>query len=180
MGLSARFSTLGQAALFVSVGVLFFLRGRQVGSADFMDPETLNDWLSVYGFSLALICLAIALPVFAGLTGERLSYKTSIVPAAGSALGSVSNLLEDGLGWSWAFWVFVMSAFLINVGLLALTLVMAWTGRGLGRLLAAVPAGTFAGVLAFEVTGGLLMLVTWSVAAIVAVRRPRVVSEQKD
>jgi hypothetical protein len=177
MGPGARFSAAGTAALFVSVGVLFFLRGRQVGSADYMDPETLNDWLAVVGFSVALICLAIALPVYAGLTGERTTYKTSFVSATGSALGGVSNLLEDGLAWSWAFWFFVVSTLLINVGLLALTLVMAWKAQGLGRLLAAVPAGSLLGVLLFELVGGLLMLVAWSAAALVAVRPPHGVPE---
>ena len=169
----AKFSTAGSAALFVAVGVLFFLRGRQVDSADFMDPVTLNDWLAVLGFSLALICLAVALPVYAGLTGDRTTYRTSLVPATGSVLGGVSNVLEDGLSWSWAFWVFVASALLINVGLLALTVVMAWRGRGVGRLLAGVPAGTLVGVLLFEASGGVILLVTWSAAALVPMRLPR-------
>ncbi len=167
-----------RAALFLAVGVLFFLRWRQVGSVDFQDPETLDDWLAVIGFSMALFGLAVALPVFAELAGRRTVLRTSMVPAFGCALGSVSNLLEDGLQWSWAFWGFVAGLALANLGLVALTLVMALMGRGFSRLLATVPALTLTGVLLFEVIGGLLMLATWSGAAIVAIRWPQLAARR--
>jgi hypothetical protein len=168
-----RVSPTRRAALFLAVGVLFFLRWRQVGSVDFQHPETLADWLAVVGFSIALFGLAIALPVFSELTSHRTVFRTSMVPGFGCALGGMSNLLEDGLQWSWAFWGFVAGLAIVNLGLVALTLLIALMGRGPSRLLATVPALTLAGVLLFELVGGLLMLAAWSGAAIVAIRSPQ-------
>ncbi len=170
MGLAARFSAVGQAALFMSVGVLFFLRWRQVGSVDYQSPVTVSDWLAVAGFSVALLLLAAALPVYAGLTEDRATYRTSFVPAVGAAVASMANLVEDGWGWSGGFWPFVLGSLVYAAGLIALTFVMARNLRGAGRFRAAVPAGTLLGLVFFEAAGGLLLLLSWCAAALVALR----------
>ncbi len=161
-----------RAALFGAVGVLFFLRWLQVGSVDYQDPETLNDWAAVIGFSVALLTLAFALPVLAGLMGSRLVFRVAMVPATGALLGAVANILEDGLGWEPAFWLFIGGLWLSLVGLIALTVVMVWKGVGSWRALALVAVATLAGQLAFEPAGGPILLVTWLAAAVVAIRAP--------
>lgn len=170
---SPQVTVSARAALFLAVGLLFFFRWRQVGSVDYQDPETLNDWLAVVGFSVALVCLAVALPLFSELTGDKSVVRTSLVPAVGCALGGIINFLEDGLQWSWMFWGFVASTGITTLGLLVLTIVTAWRSRGVARLLALVPATTLAAVLLFELVGGLFMLAAWTGAAILAVRMPR-------
>ncbi len=168
MGLTARFYAVGQAALFLSVGVMFFLRWRQVGSVDYQTPVTLSDWLAVVGFSVALVFLATALPVYAGLTEDRTTYRTSFVPAVGATVARVASLIEDGLGRSGAFWPFVLGSLVYAAGLIALTLVMARNMRGAGRFRALVPAGTLLGLVFFEAGGGFLVFLSWCVAALVA------------
>ena len=163
-----------RVALFLLVGVAFFLRWRQVGSVDYQDPETLDDWLAVVGFSVALVLLAASLPLYAELADRQLVSRVALVPAIGCALAGVSNILEDGVGWAWMFWGFVISTLLTTLGLLALTLVTAATGRGSARLLCVVPGLTLAGVLLFEAWGGILMLTAWTTAAIVTFRMQRV------
>ena len=59
---SPPFPDNARAAIFLAVGLLFFSPWLQVGSADDRDPQTLNDWIAVVGFSVALACLAMALP----------------------------------------------------------------------------------------------------------------------
>ena len=159
------------------MGVLFFLRWLQVGEVDYQDPTTFNDWVAVVGFSLALGCLALALPTFAGLAGTHTAYRVSLFPAAGCALASIANLLEDGLQWSPAFWGFVIGVLVTTIGLLALTIAMAWTCLGANRLLCLVPALTLAGVLLFEAFGGILLLLAWLAAATITWRNTQVVAD---
>lgn len=168
MGLTAKSSAFGRVTLFLSVGVLFFLRWRQVGSVDYVNPVTVSDWLAVVGFSTALLFVAVALPVYAGLTEDRATYRISLVPAIGLTVASVANLVEDGWGWSGAFWPYVLSSIVYALGLIALTFEVARKKRGIGRIGAVVPAGTLLGLVFFESWGGPVLLLSWFAAALVA------------
>jgi hypothetical protein len=64
-----------------------------------------------------------------------------------------------------------------TIGLLALTIAMAWTGLGANRLLCLVPALTLAGVLLFEAFGGILLLLAWLAAATITWRNTQVVAD---
>jgi hypothetical protein len=153
-------------ALFIAVGVGFgVLWLHSLTGPDNQDPVSVSDWFATLGFSVALIGLAAALPVFGRLFGEPVVFRVSLVPAVGAALGGVANILEDGLQLGWAFWFFVLGSGLSVLGLAALAVVIAFIGRGGGRLMAAVPAGTLVGQLLFPVGGGVLMLVAWLGAA---------------
>ena len=134
--------------------------------------EPLSEWSTVLSFSAALCGLAFALPTYARLVGGRTVFRASLVPAAGAALGSVSNILEDGLQLEWAFWLFILSLAITDLGLFAFTIVVAFIGRGRRRLLAAVPAATLAGVLLFPVGGFVLMVAAWVAAAVLALVKP--------
>ena len=154
-----------RAALFavVAVGSL---------SVWLRSSEPMSEWPKVLTFSATLCGLAFALPTYARLIGGRTVFRVSLVPAAGAALGSVSNILEDGLQLEWAFWLFILSLAITDIGLFAFTSVVAFIGRGRRRLLAAVPAATLAGVLLFPVGGFVLMIAAWVAAAVLALGRP--------
>jgi hypothetical protein len=97
----------------------------------------------------------------------------SFIAAGGAALASVSNVVEDGLGREWAFFVTAFGAGLLLIGLTGLAAALYFGRRGYFRLLALIPMGTIGAVLLYVVAGGPLMLVTWSVAALLAVVVPR-------
>ena len=161
-----------RAALFTVVGVGFFVLWVQMLDPGHQIPEAPSNWFGVLSFSALLIALAFALSTFARLIGGRVVFRVSLVPAVGAALGGVTNILEDGLHIEWAFYAFVLSLAIIDLGLLAFTVVVAFTRRGGRRLLAAVPAATMAGVLLFPVVGGILILPAWIAAAALALGRP--------
>ena len=161
-----------RAALFTVVGVGFGVLWLQMLNPGFQIPESPSDWFRVLAFSALLIALAFAIPTFARLIGGHLVFRVSLVPAAGAALGGVSNILEDGLHLEWAFWLFVLSGAIIIVGLSAFTVVVAFIGRGRRRFLAAVPAAATAGWLLAPIGGGILMSAAWLAAAAVVLRRP--------
>ena len=165
---SAKSSAFARVTLFMSVGVLFFFRWSQVGSVDYVNPVTTSDWLAVVSFSAALFSVAVALPVYAALTEGKSTYRISLVPAMGLTVASAANLIEDGLGWSGAFWPYVLSSIVYVPGLIALTIVLARKKRGLGRISAVVPAGTLLGLVFFESWGGPILLVSWFAAALLA------------
>jgi hypothetical protein len=160
-----------RAAYFALVGVLFLLHWL-LSDPSFEETETMTEWPYVLGFSAALVALALALPIFGRLVGGRRVFRVALVPAAGAALSSVANIVEDGLGMSWAFWGFVLGTAMVVFGLVALTIVILRAGRGRDRLPAFIPAATMAGILLYVVAGGLLMPVAWLAAAAVALARP--------
>ena len=131
----------------------------------------MTEWPYVLAFSAALLSLAFALPLLARLAGGQRVVRVSLVPAAGAALGSFANVLEDGLGMDWAFWAFVVSTGLIVLGLVAFAVVMVRDSRGRDRLLALIPAGTLAGILVYVAAGGIVLFLTWLAAAAVALAR---------
>ena len=161
-----------QGALFTVVGVGFFVVWLRMLDSGGQIPEAPSNWFGVLFFSALLIALAFALPTFARQIGGRIVFRASLVPAVGAGLGGVANILEDGLHLDWAFWLFILSLAIIDFGLFAFAIVVAFIGRDRGRLLAAVPAATLAAVLLFPVIGGVLMLVAWLAAAALALGRP--------
>jgi hypothetical protein len=100
-------------------------------------------------------------------------YRVSLVPAAAFTLGSLVNIVEDGLGLDWAFLGVVLTTAVGLLGLLAFTAVAAYAGRGADRILALVPAATTAGIIAYVAAGGPILLGTYSAAVVLALTLPR-------
>ncbi len=158
---------MARAALFALTGFAF-LAYWVVANPSFEATASQGEWPHVLGFSGALLTLAVALPVFGRMVGGRWVTRLSLVAGSGVALSSVANVFEDGLRIEWVFFVFILGEMINLVALVILSLLIAWTGRGLYRLLALVPAGTIAGVILFVVGGGVIMFVTWLAAAAIA------------
>jgi len=162
-----------RVALFTFVGVVWCVRSLQsFADPEYTDPVSAADWFAVLSFSAGLFTLAVALPVFAGLVGGRIVRRVALVPAAGAALAGLANLFEDALHWGWAFWPFIVGTAATMLGLVAFTIVVATLGSGRHRLLAAVPAATLVGVIAFESGGGVLILAAWLAAAVIVLVQP--------
>lgn len=167
--------TVLAAALFAFVGVAFLLHWV-LADPGFEASDTQDDWRYVLGFSAALLSLAVALPMFAQFVGRRGVLEVSLVAAAGAALTSAANIVEDGLHMGWAFFVFVLGTGALGLGLVALTALIATAAHGTGRLTALVPAGTLAAILFYVHAGGPVMFATWLAAAALVVAttgRPR-------
>jgi len=156
-----------RSALFALVGVAFFAHWV-VFDPSYEETASQSEWSHVLEFSGVILLLAIAIPTLAQLVGGRLAFRVSLVAAAGATLSSVANIFEDGLQLSWVFFVFILGTAVLQLGLLALTGVIAFSGRGGYRLLALVPAGTIAAIILFVVAGGPIMLATWLTAAMLA------------
>ncbi len=157
------------AALFVAVGVVF--AAYWVVAAPSHDSIR-TEWGYVLWFSAALLLLALALPALGRLVGGRWVRRLSLLAAGGAALGSFTNVVEDGLGQSWAFWGFVLATATVVATLPALTIAVAVSARGRCRTLALVPGGTLVAVLGFVEVGGVVMLATWVAAAALALVLP--------
>ena len=160
-----------RAALFTLVGVFFLVIWLWLDPS-YQESASQSEWSHVLGFSAAILVLAFVLPLFAQLVGGRRVFRVSLVPAAGAALASLSNIVEDGLQMGWAFWGFILSTAIIDLGLLALTVLIAYGGRGGYRLLAVVPAVTLAAMAFWVIAGGIIMLAAWLGAAALALALP--------
>ena len=154
-----------RAALFVLAGVGYFAYWS-IAKAGFEVSATQSTWPHVLGFSAIILMLALAVPQFADLVGGRVTYRASLVVAAGAALSSAANIFEDGFKIDEAFFAFVAGTAVTVLGLLALTLAVA--AREGKRWFALVPAGTTAGLLLFVPAGGPLLLAAWLLAAALA------------
>lgn len=151
-----------RAALFALTGLVFFGHWS-VANPSFEASPTQGEWPNVLAFSALILTLAFAVPQFAQLVGGRVAFRASRAVAVGAVLSSAANVLEDGLKMEWAFFAFVAGLAIIELGLLALAIAL--VARGGQRHFALVPAGTIAGLLFYVVAGGPLMLVTWLLAA---------------
>lgn len=160
-----------RSVLFAFVGLAFFVYWV-VADPSFEESPTQSQWSYVLAFSGVILLLAFAVPTFAALVRRRLAFRVSLVAAGGAALSSLANIFEDGLQMGWVFFVFILGGVVMQSGLLALTVVVAFSGPGGYRLLALVPAGTIAGILLFVVAGGPIMLATWLAAATLALALP--------
>jgi hypothetical protein len=158
-----------RSILFALAGILFFVFWL-VARPSFAATASMQEWPNVLWFSATLLSLAVALPVFGRMVGGRSVVRLASIAGAGVGLSSIANIFEDGLRIDGFFFVFVLGTLILDVTLLALTIVIARTFRGRDRLLAIIPAGTVAGILLFVVAGGPIMLITWLGAATVAAR----------
>lgn len=129
----------------------------------------MQEWPTVLWFSATLLSLAIALPVFGRMIGGQQVVRRASIAGLGVGLSSVANIFEDGFRIDGFFFAFIMGALVMDVSLLALTIVIARTFSGRDRLLAIIPAGTVAGIFLFVAAGGPIMLITWLGAAAAAV-----------
>ncbi len=159
---------MGRSLLFALTGVAFFVFWV-VARPSFEMTASMTKWPHVLWFSATLLSLAVALPVFGRMGGGRWVVRLASVAGAGVGMSSVANIFEDGFGIDAFFFAFILGTLILEVALLALTIVIARTFRGRYRLLAVIPAGTVVGILLFVLAGGPVMLVTWLGAAAVAV-----------
>jgi hypothetical protein len=159
-----------RSALFAFVGLAFFVYWV-VADPSHEESADQSEWSSVLAFSGVILLLAFAVPTLTRLVGGRLAFRVSLVAAAGATLSSVANIFEDGLQMSWVFLVFILCEAFMQLGLVALTGVIAFSG-GRYRLLALAPAGTIAGITLFVVAGGPIMLASWLTAAVLALALP--------
>jgi hypothetical protein len=128
----------------------------------------MTEWPFVLWFSSTLLVLAVALPVFGRMVGGRSTIRLATIGAAGVALSSIANVIEDGFRVDAAFFAFVGGTLILIGSLLALTIWIARAAPGAVRFLAIIPAGTVAGFLLFVAAGGPILLVTWFAAAVAA------------
>ena len=161
-------SGMSRSLLFALTGVAFFVFWVVVRPS-FEMTASMTEWPQVLWFSATLLSLAVALPVFGRMVGGPRVVRLASIAGAGVGLSSVANIFEDGFRIDGFFFVFILGTLILDVALLALTIVIARTCRGRYRLLAVIPAGTVTGILLFVVAGGPVMLVTWLGAAAVAV-----------
>lgn len=159
------------AALHTFVGVQFFLLWL-ARHADYQDAHSALDWFVVVGFSVVLLALALALLRFSRWVAGQAVFPAPKVAAGAAALGSVVNLLEDGLHFEGFFVFFALSLLTLDIALLWLTVSVARSGNGPARLFALVPAGTLTGILLFQVAGKPIMLVSWLAAAVLVLIVP--------
>jgi ABC-type Fe3+-siderophore transport system permease subunit len=173
---------------FALVGAVF-LAHWLLADPSYDESASQSEWPYVLFFSGVIALLALAVPLLARLAERRLAYRISITVAAGASIASVANIVEDGLQIGWFFLVFVLGTALMVLGLAALTIAIAFAGRGGRRLLALVSAGTLTAIILYVVIGGPLMLATWLTAAALALpaesgtspsRTPRTGSRSND
>lgn len=80
-----------RAAYFALVGVVFFAHWI-VTDPTYEGAKHMQDWPYMLWFSAALLLLAFAVPLYALLIGGLTVFRVSLVPAAGAALASLSNI----------------------------------------------------------------------------------------
>ncbi len=159
---------IGRSLLFALTGMTFFTYWG-IARPSFDMTASMKEWPTVLWFSVTLLSLAVALPMFGRMVGGPRVIRLASIAGAGMALSSVANIFEDGFRIEGFFFAFILGSWILDVSLLALTIVIARTFRGRYRLLAVIPAGTVAAILLFVVAGGPVMLATWLGAAAAAV-----------
>jgi hypothetical protein len=169
MGIEDR-SGVSRSLLFALTGILWLV--SWVAGPSFEMTASMAKWLDVLLFSATLLSLAVALPVFGRMVGGPQVVRVATIGGAVASVCSVANIFEDGFQIEWFFFVFVLGLLILDVALLALTIVIAHKAADRYRLLAVVPAGTLAGILLFPFAGGLIMLITWLTAAAAALKMP--------
>jgi hypothetical protein len=158
---------MSRSLLFALTGVVFFVFWV-VARPSFEMTASMTEWPHVLWFSATLLSLAVALPVFGRMVGGRWVVRLAFIAGASLGLSSAANIFEDGFQIEAFFFAFILGTLILDVALLALTIVIARTFSGRYRLLAVIPAATAAGIFLFVVAGGPILLVTWLAAAAVA------------
>ena len=69
---------------------------------------------------------------------------------------------------SWMFFVTAFGTAITLIALVSLTAAIALAGSAFQRSLALIPAATAAGIVFFVWAGGIIMLIAWSAAAVLA------------
>jgi hypothetical protein len=165
MGIQDR-SGVSRSLLFALTGMLWF--GSWVAPPSFELSPSMTKWLVVLWFSASLLSLAAALLVFGRMVSSRQGARLARVASASAGLCGVANIFEDGVQIEGFFYVFVLGLLILDVALLALTIVIARAAPDGYRRLAVIPAGALAGILLFPVAGGPIALITWLAAAAAA------------
>ena len=155
--------------LFALTGILWL--ASWVTGPSFEMPASTARWLVVLLFSASLLSLAVAVAVFGRRVGGRLVVRFATIAGGAASLCSVVNIFEDGFQIDWFFFAFVMGLLILDVALLALTVVIARTASDRYRPLAIVPAVTVGAIL-LPVAVGPTMLITWLIAAVAALKMP--------
>jgi hypothetical protein len=154
--------------LFALTGIALFaywaLARPSLGMTSWM-----REWSHVLWFSATLLLLAGALVTFGRMVGSRQVVGVATLAGAAIALSSLANVIEDGFRVDAAFFLFILGTLIGLIALLALAVTITRTGSDRSRLLALVPAATMAGLLLFVPSGGPILLITWLVAAGLAV-----------
>lgn len=165
-----------RAILFAATGIALFAFWAINRPTNEM-TAAMQEWPNVLWFSVTLMLLAFAVVAFGRMVGGRAASRASSLAAAGVAVSSIANVLEDGFRIDAAFFGFVLGTLIHEAGLLALGVVILRGAAGRQRVLALVPAGSVAGFLFFVGAGGPIMLATWfGAAAMNAILGRRVVS----
>lgn len=162
-------SGTSRSLLFALTGILLFVFWV-VARPSFEMTASMTEWPRVLWFSGTLLSLAVALPVFGRMVGGQRVVRLASIAGGGVGLSSVANIFEDGFGIEGFFFLIILGALILDVALLALTIVIGRTALGRYRLLAGIPAGTVVGILLFVAAGGPIMLITWLAAAAAAVK----------
>ena len=163
-------SGVSRSLLFALTGILWLV--SWVVPPSFEMAPSMAKWLVVLLFSASLVSLAGALLVFGRMVGRPQVVRLATLAGALAGLCSGANIFEDGFQIEWFFFVFVLGLLILDVALLALTIVIARTAPDRYRLLAVIPAGTLAGILLGAAVTGPIMLLTWLTAAVVALKVP--------
>lgn len=158
------------ATTFVLTGIVWLAYGALIhAGADYLDPRQLVDFTAIYVFSAALSAFAIALPLLGRLGTRRWIGRCGMLGGAGAGAAAIVNIIEDGLNVEWMFLPFVVSALVVAIALLLMTVGFALFERGADRLLAFVP---LAALIGFQgLLGGVVALAVWVGAAIFVLRR---------
>lgn len=159
-----------RTVVFSVTGVAFFVYWVAVGPTN-SASATQTQWPYILWFSATLLTLTLAVPLSGRMIGGG-TWAVRFAAAAGATarMNSAVNIVEDGFGQDWAFLLFALGSAAMLLSLIALAAVLAVRGRGALRLLALIPFGTVAGIVLFVNAGGVILLVTWSAAAAIAMR----------
>ena len=146
---------------FAVVGALGVVRGG-IGYAHpaYWEPTTRLDWAAIMTFSALLATLAFAMLLVAN-EQRGVGRWALLVGAAGAALASVANALEDGLGLSRFGYPFAAGTALLVIGLLTGGILLSVSRTG-SRWLGLLFLGDVAALaLAFDNTGLVALGSTW-------------------
>jgi hypothetical protein len=147
-------------------GVIYWIVAHPTAQA----TAAQGTWPRVLWFSALLLTLGIAVLVFGWMVGGTAVKRWATVAFAAMSLAALVNIVEDGFRVEEAFILFALSTLTFDIALIALTIVISRRARDRYRLLAVMPAGTLAAILFFVTAGGPILLITWLIAAVAALR----------
>jgi hypothetical protein len=160
------------AGICVVVGMVPFVHWSV---ADLSHDETAqqHQWLFVLFFSAVVLVLGAGMLVVAHQAPVPGALRTARFLALVAVAASLTNLVEDGLRVEAMFFAFVAELLALQIGFAVLAVLIVVRGKGAERLWAVAPIATAAAILLYIDIGGPLMAVTWLVAALACLVRPR-------